>query len=229
MALEIEFEDGDAADGEPAASERVESGASRGRWGAYAQSLPVPAPVPGPRLLLAATAVAVGVTAVAGLDFGRAAQQDRSRAALNLAPADSYTIDTPATGPLPDGAQGDAVERAIQLRVLNDGPRTVTVLGGTLYSPDIAVSRLAPDADGVVRPGGVGTLRTVALVSCGGGVHEGVDATFAEVSFATVADIDLRTADGRVHRVRIVVEQYSTHGTQGSCAAPGHQVLARNR
>jgi len=222
VALEIEFEDGDAADAEPAQSERIEHGPPRRRWGAYGQALPVP----GPRLLLAATAVAVGITGFAGLDFSRTAQQARSSATLNLAPADSYIIDALPAGP---PADGNTVERAILLRVLNDGPRPVTVLGGTLYSPDISVSRLVPDAGGVVRPGGVSTLRTVALVSCGGGLHEGVDATFAEVSFATVADIELRTADGQLRRVRIVVEQYNTHEAQGSCAAPGHQVLARNR
>jgi hypothetical protein len=48
------------------------------------------------------------------------------------------------------------------------------------------------------------------------------------VSFATVADIEVRTADGRVHWVRIIVEQYNRHEAQDSCAAPGYQVLAHN-
>lgn len=223
MGLEIEIEDADAADAEPGESERVEHGPPRGRWGAYGQGLPVP----GPRVVLGVTAVAVAVTALVGLDYGRTAQQARSRASLGLAPSDSYVIDA-----LSDAAPavGNTVERSIRLRVLNDGPRPVTVLGGTLYSPDIAVSRLVPEADGVVRPGGVGTLQTVADVSCGGGSHEGVDATFAEVSFATVADIELRTADGRLRRVRIIVEQYSTHEALDSCNPPGRQLeLARNR
>ena len=228
MALEIEFEDGDADDAEPAESERVGHAPARRWWNPYAAKV---LPTPGPRALLAVAAVAVAAAAAAGFDFGRTAQQARASAALNLAPSNAYIIDAlpsdaPPSSPLPDRS---SVERTILLRVLNDGPRPVTVLGGTLYSPDIAVARLVPEAGGVVRPGGVSTLRTVAEVSCGGGPHEGADATFAEVSFATVADIELRTADGQVRRVRIIVEQYSTRGALGSCATPGRQVLARNR
>ena len=223
MALEIEIEDGDADDAEPAESERVGHGPTRRRWGPFAAQV---LPTPRPRPLLAVAAVAVAAAAAAGLDFGRTAQQARASAALNLAPSDAYTIDAL---PFDPPADRNSVERTILLRVLNDGPRPVTVLGGTLYSPDIAVSRLVPEAGGIVRPGGVSTLRTVAMVSCGGSPHEGADATFAEVSFATVADIELRTADGQVRRVRIIVEQYSTRGGPGSCAIPGRQVLARNR
>ena len=213
MALEIEFEDDDAADGEPAEGERLEHGPSRRRWGAYGRALP------GPRLLLAATAAAVGITAAAGLDLGREAQQARSRAALFLAPSDSYVIDAlPAAPPTAESTD----ERTILLRVLNDGPRPVTVLGGTLYGPDIAASRLVPDAGGgALKPGAVGALRAVSQVACGGGPHEDTDATLAEVSFATVADIELRTADGLVRRVRIIVQQYSPLAELDVCGFPG--------
>lgn len=206
MGLEIEFEDEDSAEAEAEfeAERAPYQGAPRRRWA----------------LALTATAAAVAVTAVAGLDIGRTAQQARSRAILRLAPSESYVIDAlPASSPSP--AEGSGVERAVLLRVLNDGPRPVTVLGGTLSSPDFATVRLLPDAGGALKPGGVGTLRAVARLACGGGPGEGTEATFAEVSFATVADIDLRTSDGLSHRVSIIVQQYNALAMFIACGLPG--------
>ena len=200
MALEIEFEDDDS--GDPGRPE--DPGRPRRR-----------VVLPRPAVMLALTAAAVSATAVAGLNHGRTAEQARSSASLHLAPNNSYLVDLlPAPGS--PTAAGSA-ERAILLRILNDGPRAVTFLGGTLYAPDIAASRLVPEAGGVVRAGAVGALRAVARIDCGGGRREGADATFAEVSFATVADIELRTADGQVRRVRIIVQQYSLYDTLHEC------------
>jgi len=200
VALEIEFEDDDSADPEQPEDRAV----------------PVSRVLmPRPAVMLVPAAAVVIATAVAGLNLGLTAEQSRSRALLHLAPDDSYSY-----GALPSAGSPTAtgsVERTILLRVLNDGPLPVTVLGGTLYAPDIAASRLVPDAGGVVRPGAVGALRAVARISCGGGAQEGADATFAEVSFATVADIELRTADGQVRHVRIIVQQYSGYDTLYEC------------
>jgi hypothetical protein len=216
VGLEIEFEDDDSA-----AAESHEDGERRRSWPWTPLHRYAVAPSPG--LVVAVTAAAVAVTAVTGLNFGRSAQQDRSRALLHLAPSDSYLVDAASAASAPSAhavATANGVDRTIRLRVLNDGPEPLTMLGGVLSSPDIALSQLVPDGGAVLKPGAVGTLRALAHFVCGGGPREGTDATFAEVAFATVADIRVRTVDGQARSVRIIVQQYSTTSAMAECEPP---------
>jgi hypothetical protein len=236
VGLEIEIEYDDPGDAE------WDDDGDRGRpYRRRRTPLPRVVALPRPGLVLAVSVAVVGVAAAAGLNIGLTAPQDRARVALHLASSDSYLVDAPSqpvpvplaiptpapgpasgrpTGPLATRSGTTHVDRTVWLKVINDGPRAVTVLGATLSSPDLAASRLVPEGAGVLKPGAVGTLRGRAQFSCGGGLREGADATFAEVAFATVADIEMRTADGRLHQVRIIVEQYSADLVQAECGWP---------
>jgi hypothetical protein len=206
VGLEIEIEYDDSADAEWA-DERARPSRRR-------RAMPF-APSLRPGLVLGASVAVVGAAAVAGLAFGLTAPQDRSRVALHLASSESYLVDAQ---PVAAARGTDRGDRTVWLKVVNDGPRAVTVLGATLSSPDLAASRLVPDGgDDILKPGAVGTLRGLARFACGGGTHEGLDSTFAEVAFATVADVELRTADGRAHQVQIIVEQYNAQLSLDEC------------
>jgi len=230
VSLEIEFEYDDTQDGvwsQAAEADPRGRPRRRDRWRSVASPVLV-------QLGVALTALAVGAASTAGLLDGRRAQQDRSATALHLAPVAPFTVQViqqPNAVPLAvllATPWTNVFDQDVALAVINDGPDPVTMLGATVAAPEFRAATLTPTSRAVVAPGGTSVLRGKAHFVCSDfpAPKPGVDVA-ASPAFATIADINVRTSDGRVRRQTLLVDRYSDIAEQSVCGAMlGPQVVA---
>lgn len=169
------------------------------------------------RLVLA---VAVLVTAcVSGVLAGRKAPENHHTVAVRVADVNPLTIDpvpaVEARSGSPATPWTGTFDRSVALTLVNSGADPVTILGGALIAPQISPSALLPAGE-VVAPGATQTLRTRAHFDCVNyPLH--VSAT-SESATETTASLDVRTLDGTVHRVSLLVDAFDIRIEQAVCA-----------
>ncbi|MBS2961717.1 hypothetical protein KGA66_01565 [Actinocrinis puniceicyclus] len=221
MGLEIEF-DYDDTEG--------------GRWSAPSETQPLRARV-GRRwnaglaagnplfvhLGIALAALVLGAASTAGFTQGRQAARDRAATVLHLAPVGPFVIDSPPSPPT-DVRQllatpwTDAVDEHVTLRVVNDGPDPVTVLGAQVTASQFAPATLLPAAPGGATAATTTTTTAPGGVSALGGVAHFVCGDFPSVDpVATVARLTVRTADGGTRSQTLMIDRFSDIEEQRVC------------
>jgi hypothetical protein len=229
VGLEIELEYDDAPDGVWSRPGEAElRGRPWRRWGAR--------PSPGGPLYLhlgiALAAVVLGAASTAGLLHGRAAQRDREVTRLHLAPLDPFVVQAVEYGPVGRTAQEllatpwtDSFDQDVTFSVVNDGPAPVTVLGATLAAPEFTETALTPRGAASVGPGGVSVLKGKVHIVCGD-FPQASTAAAPPTQAATVADLRVRTSDGRIRHQSLLVDRYSDVVERAACERmPGPQVI----
>ena len=216
MSVEIEFEPDEGAGG-PLWPDTV------GALGAEQLGMQVPSwRKSDPRTLFIVRLVLAGAVLAAacitGFLAGQKAPQNQHTVAVHVADANPLTID-PVPEVNPRGAMLPAAwtgsfDRPVALAVVNSGPDPVTILGGAIIAPQIASGGTLP-AGVVLAPDARRTLRTRAHFDCVDyPLH--VSAT-SESATETTARLDIRTADGTLHRVSLLVDPFNVSIERAVC------------
>jgi hypothetical protein len=217
VPVEIEFEPDESPEQawpERAGAPGAEQLGGQPAWRASVSPVRVPA-----RLAVAGAVLAAACAS--GFMAGQTAQRDRHAVSVHLAASRPLVID-----PVPD-TSGEtnaqllatpwtgAFDRAIALRVVNDGPDPVTLLGGTLTAAQISPAVVLP-AGRVLAPGAAQTLRARAHFDCVE-YPQRLSATDARVT-ETAVHLGVRTADGAPHQVTLLVDALGTTVENDVCS-----------
>ena len=219
MGLEIEFEYDDTQGGVWAGPAEPDL---RGRLGRRWNSRLAAASPLFVQFGIAAAALVLGAASTAGYLAGRTAEQNRATLLLHLAPVTPFAVDPiPVPADLSPDVQRatpwtDVFNQKVTLTLVNDGPDPVSVLGVTVSAPEFRAARLTADS-ARIAPGGVSVLRGMAHFVCGDYPANPVGEADVSPAAATVAQLSVRTSDGRTRGETLQVDRYSDVAEQAVC------------
>jgi hypothetical protein len=159
--------------------------------------------------LVLATAVLLAAC-VTGFLAGRKAPENHRTVAVHVADINPLAIDpVPEADPTLNGAitpWSGVFDRSVALTVVNAGPDPVTIVAGTLIAPQLSPGAPLPAGE-VLAPGAEKTLRTRAHFDC---VDYPLHVSPTDVTATeTTAQLDVRTVDGTLHRVTLLVDAFN--------------------